>query len=199
MSSDQEDFDAKKKELIDNFLSNDHDSSDIERDKAFELFCIDLIILQYGITDISTDDFKKISTYTKEKMAAMECNDPRLAHAVNGLNKIGKSKYGEASNYIEELLKSMKEEISKLQTERANNPRPDALNDLIMSYLRFKPDMTSGEVLQRLNSDIGNGVVDEISGGEIYYVQNRKNGEMPEIAKVSGLKNRLSRLKNNIN
>lgn len=196
MNSNQKNFETKRTALFEKFQSENEDLDDEARDRAFEKLCIELLIIQRGLSEVSVDEVKKLTKFAKEKMSQMECNNPRLAHAVNGLNKIGKSRYGEASKYIEELQKANKENFSKFQTNIATTPKKDRLNDLIKSYLRFTPDMTSNDVLQRLKGEIGNGVVDAIDDEEIDYYADVKAGKMPKSAKISGLKNRLERLKN---
>ncbi len=196
MRNNQQEFEEKKKELFEEFLQNEPDESDAERDQALENLVVELVRVQYGITDTSEERINQIRTFVKSKMAEMECNDPRLAHAVNGLNKIGRSKYGEAIKYIQELEISRKEEVSKTQRERASAPRKiDQLNELIKSFLKFKPDLTIKELLERINGQIGYGVITEITEDEIVYYQTNKSGEMPTVINVSALRSRLSRSK----
>ena len=204
MNSDQKDFETKKQVLLEKFQSESEDLDDESRDRAFEKLCVDLLMIQRGASELSSEELNKLTKFAKEKMSEMECEDPRLAHAVNGLNKIGKSRYGDASKYIEELEKAKKEAFSKVQSKHASTPKKDQLNELITSYLRFTPDMTEKEVLGRLKGAIGNGVVDEIDGEEIYYFiddhadkmpTNDHADKMPTRTKISGLKNRVSRLK----
>ena len=195
MSLDQQDFESKKQALIDQFLLNEKIESGEERDKAFEELCIELLKLQYGITEISEEQQKKLAQYAKEKMSQMECEAPGLAHAVNGLIRIGKSRYGDASKYLEELEKVRKKDFSNRQTERATKERPNSLNDLIKSYLRYTPDITDKDVESRLRADIGKGVVDSVDQENIYYFPRLKEEEITVEVKISGLKNRLNRLK----
>lgn len=193
MRNNQQEFEEKKKELFEEFLQNEPDESDAERDQALENLVVELVRVQYGITDTSEERINQIRTFIKSKMAEMESNDPRLAHAVNGLNKIGRSKYGEAIKYIQELEISRKEEVSKTQRERASAPRKiDQLNELIKSFLKFKPDLTIKELLERINGQIGYGVITEITEDEIVYYQTNKSGEMPTVINVSALRSRLS-------
>ena len=195
MSLDQQDFESKKQALIDQFLLNEKIESGEERDKAFEELCIELLKLQYGITEISEEQQKKLAQYAKEKMSQMECEAPGLAHAVNGLTRIGKSRYGDASKYLEDHEKDRKKDFSNLQTERATKERPNSLNDLIKSYLRYTPDITDKDVESRLRADIGKGVVDSVDQENIYYFPRLKEEEITVEVKISGLKNRLNRLK----
>jgi hypothetical protein len=195
MNTNQNDFKNKKEILIAEFISKDDDIDDEARDKAFETLCIDLVKLQFGITEISEEKQTRLTQFVKDKMSQMVSDDPELAHAVNGLNRIGKSRYGDASKYVEKLLKVKQDDFSALQAERASKPRQDSLNDLIKSYLRFKPDMTERDVLNRLEADIGKGVVDNIDDDDIYYFPLVKQEEIAVSAKISGLKNRLNRLK----
>lgn len=198
MSLDQPDFDVKKQALIDLFLSNEIDESDEERDKAFEELSIQILKLQYVNTDISEEELAEVIKSFKEKMAAMECDDPRLAHSINGLNKIGNSKYGKASKYVEELLKSRQEEFSLAQTQKGNIPkRPDQLNLLLKTYLRIKPDLTTSEAIDRIRSATGNGVIIEVTEEEISYTNDPPHGEILHTAQIKGLRKRLNRLKNN--
>jgi uncharacterized protein YihD (DUF1040 family) len=195
MSLDQPDFELKKQSLIDQFLLNEKSESDEERDKAFEELSIEILKLQFAKTDISEEEFAKVVKSFKEKMAVMECDDPRLAHSIIGLNKIGNSKYGKASRYVEELLKSRKEEFSADQRKRAQSPRSNQFTELIKSYLRFTPDMTLKDLLSRLQSEIGKGVITEVTDEDIFYYPNNGNQAIAIPTPISGLKNRLSRLK----
>jgi hypothetical protein len=174
---------------------NEKSESDEERDKAFEELSIEILKLQFESTDIAEEEFAKVAKSFKEKMAVIECDDPRLAHPINGLNKIGNSKYGKASRYVEELLKSRQEEFSANQRKRAQFPRSDQLTELIKSYLRLTPDMTQKDLLSRLQSDIGKGVITEVTDEDIFYYPNHGNQVTAIPIPISGLKNRLSRLK----
>ena len=195
MNSDQKDFETKKQVLLEKFQSESEDLDDESRDRAFEKLCVDLLMIQRGASELSSEELNKLTKFAKEKMSEMECEDPRLAHAVNGLNKIGKSRYGDASKYVEELEKAKKEAFSKIQSKHASTPKRNNLNALIKSYLRFTPDMTEKDVLERLKNDVGNGVVDQIDSEEIHYFADDQAGKMPISIKISGLKNRLNRLK----
>jgi hypothetical protein len=198
MSINQETHELKKQTLIDKFLFNDRVESDEERDKAFEELSFEIYKLQFAKDDYPDEETNKRLRSFKEKMAQLECNDPRLAHAVNGINKIGRSKYGEASKYVEEYLKALKEDFSTVQRTRANASRPDRLSDLIQSFLSHTPNMTTGNVMRRLRDEVGNGVIDEITDEYIYYFPTPpiQGKEVPSVpSKLSGLKNRVSRLK----
>lgn len=195
MSLDQPDFELKKQSLIEQFLLNEKCESDEERDKAFEELSIEILKLQYENTDISEEEFAKVVKSFKEKMAVMECDEPRLAHSIIGLNKIGNSKYGKASMYVENLIKLRQEEFSADQRKRAQAPRPDQLTKLIKSYLRFTPNMTAKDLLSRLQSEIGKGVITEVTDEDIFYYPNNGAHVAAIPTPISGLKNRLSRLK----
>ena len=198
MNLEQPDFELKKQALIDQFLLNEKSESDEERDKAFEELSIEIFKLQYANTDISKAKLVVAIKSFKEKMAAMECDDPRLAHSINGLNKIGNSKYGNASKYVEELLKSRQEEFSLAQTRKGNIPkRPNQLNILLKMHLRIKPDLTTSEAIDRIRSATGNGVIIEVTEEEISYTNDPPHGEILHTAQISGLRKRLDRLKNN--
>ncbi len=196
MRNNQQEFDEKKKELFKDFLLNEPDESDAERDQALENLAVELVRVQYGITDTSEERINQIRTFVKAKMAEMACNDPRLAHSINGLNKIGRSKYGEASKYIDELYISIKEEFVKEQRRRGNSPKkPDQLNLILESFVKSKPDITTKEALERINGLKNNSVIVDIVDGEISYTNEPPHGEKLKQAKISGLVKRINKIK----
>lgn len=196
MRNNQQEFEEKKKELFEAFLQNEPDESDAERDQALENLVFELVRVQYGIADTSEERINQIRTFVKAKMAEMECNDPRLAHSVNGLNKIGRSQYGEASKYIDELFTSIKEDFVKAQTRRGNAPKkPDQLNLTLESFVKSKPDITTNEALERINGLKNNGVIIDIVDGEIIYTNEPPHGEKLKQAKISGLYKRINKIK----
>jgi hypothetical protein len=199
MSIDKADFELKKQALIDHFLLNDKVESDEERDKAFEKLSIEIFKLTLDKADsLEGENLNNFWEIFKAKLAELECNDPRLAHAVNGLKKIGRSKYGEASKYVEKLLEMKKEEFSLAQWSKGIKPKKqDQLILLLKSYIRNKPDITSAEVLIRIRSSVNNGVIIDVTEDEIIYTNDPPHGDILRKAAVSGLRNKLNRLKNN--
>ena len=198
MSHNQYEFEEKKKEIIEAFLNNEPDESDAERDQAFENLIVELVRVQFGITDVSVESTNRIRAFVKTKMADMECNDPRLAHSINGLNKIGRSQYGEASKYIEELYKSINEQFVIEQTRKGKlQKKPDQLNLILEDIVKSKPDITTKEALEKITEQKNKGVIIDIEDGEIIYTNEPPMGEILKKASISGLYKRINRIKNN--
>ncbi len=76
--------------------------------------------------------------------------------------------------------------------DAAKAPRPNALKILIQKEVRKKPDISEKELLQRLIDQQGGDVIQDITDIEIWYTHNGKTKTAP----ISGLRNRLSRVKN---
>ena len=79
------------------------------------------------------------------------------------------------------------------QARRAGRAKKtDALQDLIISLVGERPNMTGPELLARLEEEQYGAVIDDIEEGMIYF--KGSNGRLKE-APISGLKDRLSRAK----
>jgi hypothetical protein len=78
------------------------------------------------------------------------------------------------------------------QTKNARKSRPDALSALIVDIVEQKPDVTESELLAELRKHDRGSVIDDITEDRIFY---SKNGYGGHSAPISGLKDRLSRLR----
>jgi hypothetical protein len=78
--------------------------------------------------------------------------------------------------------------------------KPDALQELIVSLLRRRPKLTAPLLLEALQSEQNRPIIVEIDEGVIHFIQpdGTEDGKLKR-AKVSGLKDRLSRAKNRLN
>jgi len=82
------------------------------------------------------------------------------------------------------------------QRVRAEKSRPNPFRQEIESIVSRRPDISEPELLERLMSEIGNGVIESIEHGTITWL----NDQCEErTSSVSGLKDRLSKLKKKLN
>jgi hypothetical protein len=86
----------------------------------------------------------------------------------------------------------IQKEISEKARENAKKPRPDPLSSLIFKILTDDPSLTWCEVLEALREHENGEVIEEITEDEIYYIKDGKGGKP---APISGLKDRVSRIK----
>ena len=100
----------------------------------------------------------------------------------------------EAEKYVSENLPSIAVIVGMAfyrQTEAAKKPRRDALQALIEKIVVELPKITSPELLNALRTD-GGRVIEEITQEDIYFIEGERGGN---VAKISGLKDRLYRAK----
>lgn len=86
------------------------------------------------------------------------------------------------------------ERITKRYRQKAiaKEPRPDALTLLISEIVQSNPEITDKELLRKLEDNKHQGVIEDIDDENIWFVG---KGNKPDSAKISGLKDRLSRIK----
>lgn len=180
--------------LFKEFSTNESFNSYEEIDKdIYELFQ-KVAIIHYGLEEKSPEDQNKFLEWFNENMRTLDSNNPRLTHPEKAIKRLGQGKFGETSKYIEDLLKSWAEDFSELQSKRASYKRPESLLDKrILELIQINPTITERELLNIFKSEQGMGLIEDIDEDEIYTTE--KNGA--KSYKISGLKNRLSRLKNN--
>lgn len=145
------------------------------------------------------EDFVHIDTYAKLSCAiALSSIRDAIISAVSGRITDMMQSYGHAKTHLgrcSERLETQRE-ISEDASERASKPRPDPLNTLIHEVLTDNPAMTEKEVLEALYEHERSGVIEEITEDEIYYIKGGKGGFT---APISGLKDRVSRIKKKMN
>ena len=98
---------------------------------------------------------------------------------------------------VEYYEPSLRQKVLSEQARRARQSRkPDALQLLIIEFVRRNPSLTASQLLDKLReqSQVGS-VIDGIEDGQILFRQRIGNHEFLKDAPVSGLKDRLSRAK----
>ncbi len=79
-----------------------------------------------------------------------------------------------------------------LQSERAKKPRPNALTGLILDILRQDMTLSTPQVLARLRTMVGLGVIEAIDDETIDWIDHRGGAR---ITNVSALEDRVARAK----
>jgi hypothetical protein len=145
------------------------------------------------LTDLLSDSWVYIDTYEKLSCAiALNSTWQAITAAIEGRLSDMVKYLGHANKHLGICL-----DRSGSQSERASNPRQDPLNTLISEILTDNPAMTEKEVLEALYDFERMGVIEEIDKEEslIYYIKDGRGGFS---APISGLKDRVSRIKKKI-
>ena len=136
---------------------------------------------------------KLIHSKMKEFMAQMNTNSPRITHSEKVLKSMGASDYSKAGDYVEKLFKDRKEENSIKQSKVAKSPRNvDPFTEILDELVKSNPEITTKEVMDRLERLNKMGVIEDIADGEISYV--RKN-QSSGLVQVSNIPSRISKLR----
>lgn len=102
----------------------------------------------------------------------------------------------QSQNILLESLPHAEEPWRRIASRKGGRAlKTDALQVLIETCVRERPDITQRQLWHRLNKHLGLGVIRAIDSQKIEF--SARNGE-PKTAPVSGLKDRLSRAKSKI-
>ena len=159
------------------------------------------IAAQAADLDIPADQIMQdFAEQVRQHVLTLESQTASNAALEKALHKAAGGDFETAGRLFRELvdhgvlhIAALDEWASGRRRQKANakRPRTDALSGLISRIFDAKPDITETELLAELRKREREGVIEEISDDEIYYIQN----DQSRSAAISGLKNRLYRLR----
>jgi hypothetical protein len=140
----------------------------------------------------NSDAAKKIDLVTLRKMREWDSDDPSMSTIEKIFRRIAESRGLRAMT----LLQSLQDKASSISVEmqrRAKTPREThPINELIQEIVRADTNISQKLLMRKLEAEAGGDVILKFNDhGEIEPCDSR----FPSI-KISGIKNRLSRLKN---
>jgi len=190
-------FDIYEKfaEIIFNWSQEEDEESSIkDLGKSLFTLIIDMELTGRGISNADENMRKQIQKELVEKNKVV----PRI----NGVQTVGQEAIHKLLiedfeggvdlliNNIQERESYIKEYISATQTKRAQKPRPNPLNDVLMEMLEENINITEPEVIELLEGTYSRDVYIEDHNEGITI---EENGVVIDRIPISGLKNRLYR------
>jgi hypothetical protein len=182
-------------ELITKFETSDNGETHEDIDKAIAALIKEIAIIHYGIDSGTPEEKIHFFAWLEQSMKKLDTNNPRSNDSEKAIRRLGQSKYGEASKYIENLLAMKKEDFSESQRIRALAKREqNPLNKRILEILSVQPEISNKELVAKLISERGAGLIDDYDEdeGRIWVIIG-KGKSMPY--SIGGIKNRLSIIK----
>jgi hypothetical protein len=182
-------------ELIARYEAFGVDHTHETADKAAVDLINEIALIHYGIESSPDKEKQHFLSWLKNKMGNLDTNNPRSNDAEKAIRRLGHTKYGEASKYLEDLLSLRKEDYSEIQRVRASGQRPlNPLNKRILEILLIQPDISEKDLIKKLKSEIGQGVIEDCDEDSLSVLDKNKKNESISVS-IGGIKNRLSRLK----
>ena len=182
-------------ELIAKYEAFGVDATDETADKAAVNLIHEIALLHYGMESSPDKEKGHFLSWLKKKMGNLDTNNPRSNDAEKAIRRLGHAKYGEASKYLEDLLSLRKEDYSESQRVRASGQRPpNPLDKRILEILLIQPDISEKDLIKKLKSEIGQGVIEDCDEDSFSVLDKNKKNESISVS-LGGIKNRLSRLK----
>jgi hypothetical protein len=182
-------------ELIAKYEAIGVDDNPETADKAAVDLIHDIALIHYGMESSPDKEKQHFLNWLKEKMGNLDTNNPRSNDSEKAIRRLGHAKYGEASKYLEDLLSLRKEDYSEIQRIRASGQRPqNPLDKRILEILLIQPDITEKDLIKKLKSEKGEGVIEDYDEDSFSVIDKNKKYESIGVS-IGGIKNRLSRLK----
>lgn len=149
--------------------------------------------LRYQVTEGAPDAFK-VDCLTIQKMMDWDSDDPALSTVEKILRRLAQGRGNSAMALIHNLQEKA-QQVSDEMRRRASVPRkPHPVDELIEQLVRWNPSISEKLVLRKLEAEVGGDVISAITEGGVIEPFDT---DYPAI-EVSGLKNRLSRIKKKI-
>jgi hypothetical protein len=194
------DINEKFAELIFNWSQEeDEGSSAKELGKSLLILIIDMELTNSGISNADENVRKQI----QKELAAKNKVAPRIGGdqtvAQEAIHKLLIEDFEGGVdlliNNIQERKIHIKEYISEASRKKAQKSRPDALNDLLMIMLKENPKITESEVIEKLENKYDDNIyIEDEDLGITVETDDGKKRTVKQV-KITGLKNRLSRLR----
>jgi len=156
---------------FDDFLANtSEDESLDEMMEALDELIYVALLEKLGYTDSSDEQKKLVRLKMNEFMLSMDLNYPELAHAEKMLRSIGASEFKRAAEYLEQLHAARSIAFSEIQRKHAQKPRrQDPLSKVLTLLKSRKPDISSADAINQLESGAYSDVVVDFDKNEITY------------------------------
>lgn len=149
--------------------------------------------LRYQVTEGAPDAFK-VDCLTIQKMLDWDSDDPALSTVEKILRRLAQGRGNSALTLIHNLQEKARQ-VSDEMRRRASVPRKlHPVDELIEQFVRETPTISEKLVLRKLEAEVGGDVISAITDGGVIEPFDT---DYPPL-KVSGLKNRLSRIKKKI-
>ena len=156
---------------FDDFLENtSEDESLDEMMEALDELIYVALLEKLGYTDSSDEQKKLVRLKMNEFMLSMDVNCPELVHAEKMLRSIGAREFKRAAKYLEQLHAARSIAFSEIQRKHAQKPRhQDPLSKLLTLLKSRKPDISSADAINQLESGAYSDVVVDFDKNEITY------------------------------
>ena len=186
---------AKIERYFDEFISNAPDTESLdEMIKSLDDVIYKALLEKLDYINSSEDQKTLVRRKMRDYMMNMDFNSPSLAHAEKMLRSIGVSDFKKAATYLEQLYDHRSKVISQAQRLKAQKPRnKDPFAALLARIVSLKPEISSEEVIERLESGLYDDVITEFDYEEISYLL--PDGSEKTVLK-SNIPSRLARLRN---
>jgi hypothetical protein len=168
-----------------------------ETDEEIGRSVLDFILqrerLRRGVTN-KPEHCDAVDLETMQAMQSWDSNDPMLSTVEKILKRLSTNRLSDSAQLLKAAINAKKMEITNRQTTNALHPRKKhPVTALIESMVRSNPKITAPELEEKLRGQIGNGVISNMDKETIDPEDMKFKS-----AKVSGLKDHLSRIKKNI-
>ena len=132
----------------------------------------------------------------ERRMADPDLRELAIADMNNEINR-RVPLYSQKSIYqaYEEAESARRRFITQQARKAGSAKKQDALQGLILTFVKAKHSITAGELKEKLLAHTGIPPIQDICGGKIFFTNHNGN---TEVAALSGLKDRLSRAKREI-
>jgi hypothetical protein len=168
-----------------------------ETDSQVAAAVLEWILQRERIRHQVTDDEKaafKVDSLTIQKMLDWDSDDPALSTVEKILRRLAQGRGNNAMTLIHNLQEKA-QQVSDEMRRRASVPRrPHPVDELIEQLVRRNPTISEKLVLRKLEAEVGGVVISAITDGGVIEPFDT---DYPSL-EVSGLKNRLSRIKKKI-
>ncbi|MFT7243916.1 MAG: hypothetical protein ACI82A_001264 [Candidatus Azotimanducaceae bacterium] len=190
---DQQDYESRRAELINEFLSHD----DPERSDAVRAECILLLILQLRRLQHGAVDYErpwpKLDEETIDMCAVWDTDDPDLALIQKVLNRLADGRGERGVTLLKDAIIAAAEKFSAEQRERATGRRTGPKHVVAVLIIELVTDNQEIDVNTLRHKINAHPIVDKIKDDFVYL----KDESISRFA-ISGLKNRLNRIKKDI-
>lgn len=135
----------------------------------------------------------------RQHVLTLEAENAKNAALEKALHKAANGNFEGAGRFLRELMQDGALSMAALdecatgkrrQSANAKKSRADALQLLIIDILEKAPSIKPADLLKELRKLEGQGVIDEITDDDIFFIEKGHGGKS---ALISGLKDRMSR------
>ena len=160
--------------------------------------------LRRGVEQGSSESLE-VDLQTLAGLRQWDTDDPTMAVLEKFFKRLAGGRLEDAVTLIDRAVQARRQEISVRQRSNATTPRATHPIDLVIRQIvDCEPHVTQGLLLRRIRAQAGRGVVESVDDGVIYFntqqINSKRDGhpvlKAVRSIMISGLKDRLSRIKN---